>query len=380
MSAVAQAVVSYNPHRPSLEVTTRIVACEAALLMAPHPRDIANILDDLKLIEALIVELGDWGQHPRLLRVRSHGRSAMFRQCQAILHRCAELVDICDAHFCTYLRPLPAYEDMAEAVLACDDVAHFFVPTFKQFYWQDLRRRLVACMEDSASATPVSASETSSNASAVASETLSCDVSGGVHGAVADDDVGDDDDDVDDDDDDDGDDDDDDGDDRQSQIQFDFHLYDFSSGLADAKRVYWRTACTGFLFGRAAPTDTSDSASIASCNSFPTASTGSSLIDDGPSVPSAKRQRMSAAADDVEQSSPDASSPPPVLRPNVSRMPSSVCDCDHEDRRCGCDYSNCPCKENHTPLFPHRFHYISRRWLGRQKRNLQLQSSCCHHT
>ena len=127
--------------------------------LAPHPWVIHNILGDLKFIEALIVALGDWGQHPRLLRVRHLGRSTMFRQCQALLHRCAELVDACYAHFCTNMRPLPAYEVMAEAVRACDDVYHFLVPTFQQFYREDLRRRLVACMEDSATATPDSVSE-----------------------------------------------------------------------------------------------------------------------------------------------------------------------------------------------------------------------------
>ena len=166
MTSATQALVIYNPHRPSMEVTTRIVACDAALLMAPHPWVIHNILGDLKFIEALIVALGDWGQHPRLLRVRHLGRSTMFRQCQALLHRCAELVDACYAHFCTNMRPLPAYEVMAEAVRACDDVYHFLVPTFQQFYREDLRRRLVACMEDSTTATPENVSESPSMAAA----------------------------------------------------------------------------------------------------------------------------------------------------------------------------------------------------------------------
>jgi hypothetical protein len=297
----SQALVCYIPQR--LLILQRIAACEAAVLLASHPHDIVSILDDLKLIEALIVHLGDWGLYPRLQCVRHQARSVMFRQCHALLHRCAELVDAGDEHFCTNQPQLPSYADMAMAVSACDDVLHFLVPTFKQFYREDIRPRLVACMEDSASSTPVSASVTASKAASNDSASFSSNESeGGV------------------------------------EVE-------------------------------------NDDASIGSWHIDQSARTGSSCVDVGPAVPSAKRMRMTEASGDFLQSPPDSSSPLPVHRPTVALVLSCVCDCVRADLGGGCyDAANCPCKENHAP-HPHHTPFVSRWRLGKQQRNSQQHSS-----
>ena len=218
-------------------------------------------------------------------------------------------------------------------------------------------------MEDSASATPGSASVTSCKAATDASASFSSDESEGDDDEVND--VDDDDEDVDDVD----------YQEKQhSQATNALHLYDFSSGLAEAQRVQWHTVCTEFLYVKASSSHSPDNTSIGSWHLDQSARTGSSCFDDGPAVPSAKRMRMSAAAEDFSQSSPDSSSPPPVLRPTVAPVLSSVCDCVHAHLGGGCyDAANCPCKENHDPR-PYHMHFVSRRWLGMQKRNSQQHS------
>jgi hypothetical protein len=74
-------------------------------------------------------------------------RDIAFRQCHALIQRCAELVDECDKADCPREDELacePSYEAVALAVRACDDVLFYLVPYQKSFYCQKLRPRLVS--------------------------------------------------------------------------------------------------------------------------------------------------------------------------------------------------------------------------------------------
>ena len=89
----------------------------------------------------------------------------MFRGCHEFILRCAVLVDECSIHHHSLLcsknmtgsesnapaSVKPSYYSLALAVALCDDVLPYLVPSMKQFYIYDLRRSMVAHMQDSES-------------------------------------------------------------------------------------------------------------------------------------------------------------------------------------------------------------------------------------
>ena len=136
---------SRNPYCQT--ILRNIVTFEAAVLLARHPHDVYDIIAELHCIVAGMSHMRDWSLFPRLVLLMQRARDIAFRQCHALIQRCAELVDECDKADCSREDELAyesPYDEVALAVRACDDVLFYLVPYQKSFYCQKLRPRLVS--------------------------------------------------------------------------------------------------------------------------------------------------------------------------------------------------------------------------------------------
>jgi hypothetical protein len=169
-SVCDEALWSTNPDAMSqcgpvaMAIIHDITVNETALLLARHPRQVHDVIVELSFVMFRIFDLlvnrnmqqprDAFSLYSRVSRLIHRARVKRFNQCHAFVHRCAELVDAChmnhnnDPH---PIYPLPSYRDMAEAVIAVDEVLQFLVPSMKQFYVEDLRPCLVSFMADSSS-------------------------------------------------------------------------------------------------------------------------------------------------------------------------------------------------------------------------------------
>lgn len=142
------------------ELLRDVDICEWGLQQADHPRLVHDVVVDLRWMLARMHDMGDWNLLGRIALLMHRARCKCFQLCHALVHRCAVLVDACRSHYSVNSTlKHPAYDEMAFAVTACDDVLHFLVPSLKRYYVNDLRRCLVAFMADSESDTSDSATE-----------------------------------------------------------------------------------------------------------------------------------------------------------------------------------------------------------------------------
>ena len=125
---------SRNPYCQT--ILRNIVTFEAAVLLARHPYDVNDIIAELHCIVAGMSHMRDWSLFPRLVLLMQRARDIAFRQCHALIQRCAELVDECDKADCSREDELAyesSYDEVALAVRACDDVLFYLVPYQNRF-------------------------------------------------------------------------------------------------------------------------------------------------------------------------------------------------------------------------------------------------------
>ena len=172
MTRSTQALVVYDPkvlNPPSafifMEMLHDVITYEKCLLHPLHPHQIHDIVVELRSMFCTMHYLDDWSLLKRVITLISRARVQIFRGCHEYLQRCAVLVDACSIHrhyllcsknvTCSESNALasvkPSYDSIALAIAACDDVLPYLVPSMKQFYIYDLRRSLVANMQDSES-------------------------------------------------------------------------------------------------------------------------------------------------------------------------------------------------------------------------------------
>jgi hypothetical protein len=148
-SSQALVLVDRSQHLLFQSMLRNIVTLEAAVLLARHPHDVHDIIAELHCIVACMLHLGDWYLFPRLTDLMHQARALSFRQCHALIHRCAAIIDACDKADCScpgQLASEMSYDEVAHAVRACDDVLVYLIPSEKAFYCQQLRPRMVSIM------------------------------------------------------------------------------------------------------------------------------------------------------------------------------------------------------------------------------------------
>ena len=157
----------YDPrlHNPPpafiyMRMLNAIITMEQSFMNPLHPHQIHGMVIDLRLMYSTVDYLGDWSQLQRVKSLISRARVKMFQRCQDCMLRCAVLVDACRRHQDSVLvdscrrrqnspaTAMPSFDKLESAVLACDDVLQYLLPTMKQFYMRDLRPSLVAFMPD----------------------------------------------------------------------------------------------------------------------------------------------------------------------------------------------------------------------------------------
>jgi hypothetical protein len=152
MTSPSLALVPYvdrtrNPY--CLTILRNIITFEAAVRFARHPHQIEYIIAELHCIVAGMSHMRDWSMFPRLVHLIHRARHIAYIQCHILIHRCAELIDACDRVDCTRREKKvyeTSYEEVAQAVRACDDVLFSLELSQKAFYCQKLRPRLVSML------------------------------------------------------------------------------------------------------------------------------------------------------------------------------------------------------------------------------------------
>ena len=154
----SQSVMVYDPrlqNPPSafifMEMLHDFITMELSITHPLHPHQIYDMIADLLFMYSTMDYLDDWSLFKRVQTLLSRARVKAFQGCLEIMQRCAVLVDDCRRHQLTPSSAMPSYVTLELAVVACDDVLHYLLPTMKQFYVMDLRPSLIAFMCDSES-------------------------------------------------------------------------------------------------------------------------------------------------------------------------------------------------------------------------------------
>ena len=149
MSVALLRFVFRSRHPLCEQILRNIITIEAAVLLSQRPQDVHSIIADMHCIFACMAHVDDWCFLPRLTVLMHRARHIAFRLCHALIHRCAELVDACDRSYGTCREDLAyelSYDNIAQAVCACDDVWFCMVPSQKAFFRDSLKPRLVSFM------------------------------------------------------------------------------------------------------------------------------------------------------------------------------------------------------------------------------------------
>jgi hypothetical protein len=148
-----------------MKMLNDVINYEKCLMQSLHPHQLHDIVVDLRCMFFTMQYMDDWSLLKRVITLMKRARVRMFHGCHEFLHRCAVLVDECSIHQHSLLcrknatgsesnvsaSVKPSYDSLALAVASCDDVLPYLVPSMKQFYIYDLRRSMVAHMQDSES-------------------------------------------------------------------------------------------------------------------------------------------------------------------------------------------------------------------------------------
>jgi hypothetical protein len=172
MSRSSQALVVYDPRMlnpPSsflfMKMMNDVINYEKRLMQSQHPHQTHDIVVELRSMFFTMQYIDDWSLLKRVITLLKRARVKMVLGCHEFMHRCAVLVDECSIHQHSLLcrknktgsesnvsaSIKPSYDSLALALALCDDVLPYLVPSMKQFYIYDLRRSMVAHMQDSES-------------------------------------------------------------------------------------------------------------------------------------------------------------------------------------------------------------------------------------
>jgi hypothetical protein len=153
----------------------RVPLLEMALLHAHHPRQVNDVIVELRFMVGCLSQIVDscvsarvlntcahlrptqryvQGIHIHLLNMLLQAHIVSMHLCAAVLRRCAVLVDTCTNSLYSHARCqarvlMPAYDEIALGIRESDDILQFLHPDLKQYYLKTIRPRLVNYMADS---------------------------------------------------------------------------------------------------------------------------------------------------------------------------------------------------------------------------------------